>query len=247
MTKIVECVPNFSEGRRSDIIDAIVAEIIKVDRVRLLDREMDKDHNRSVITFIGPPEAVKRAAFAGCAKATELINMEEHKGEHPRVGATDVIPFIPMSEVTMEDCVKLANELAQEIAEKLSIPVYLYEEAAKRPDRRDLANIRKGQYEALKTEIGTNPDRRPDYGPTKLHPTAGATVVGARMPLIAYNVNLGTTNVEIAKKIAKAVRSKSGGLRYVKAMGFEIKEKGCVQVSMNLVNYLQTPIFVHSS
>jgi len=242
MFKLVECVPNFSEGRRPEVIDAIVGEIEKVSGVRLLDREMDKDHNRAVITFIGEPQAVKQAAFFACAKAAELIDMNQHQGEHPRIGATDVIPFVPISGVTMEECVELARELGKEIAEKLQVPVYLYEKAATRPERENLAKIREGQYEGLKVEIETNPEKAPDFGTPRMHPTAGATVVGARDPLIAYNINLDTSNLEIAKKIAKTVRFRDGGLRYVKASGFAIKERGIVQVSMNLVNYLGTPI-----
>lgn len=242
MVKLVECVPNFSEGRRKEVIDAIVEVITSVKGVNLLDREMDPDHNRAVITFIGDIDAVKQAACLSAAKAVELIDMEKHRGEHPRIGAVDVVPFIPLANTTMEECVELAREVGRWIGEKLGVPVYLYEEAATRPEFRDLANIRKGQYEGLKRDIEVDPSRKPDFGPSKLHPTAGATAVGARMPLIAYNVNLGTNNVEIARKIAKAVRFRDGGLRYVKAMGFEIKEKGLVQVSMNLVNYRATPI-----
>jgi glutamate formiminotransferase len=243
MTKIVECVPNFSEGRRVDVIDALANEIKKNEGVRLLDYEWDADHNRSVMTFVGDPQGVKKAAFSACAKAAELIDMNKHTGEHPRIGATDVIPFIPISDVTMEDCVKLANELGAEIGNKLGIPVYLYEHAATTRKRRNLADVRKGQYEGLRKDIETDPERRPDFGPLVLHATAGATVVGARMPLVAYNVNLATDDVSIAKSIAKAVRHSSGGLRYVKALGMEIKERGIVQVSMNLTNYEKTPIF----
>lgn len=243
MTEIVECVPNFSEGRSKEIIEAILEEIKNVKDVHLLDYEMDADHNRSVVTFIGKPEAVKKAAFAAAEKAAELIDMEKHKGEHPRIGATDVIPFIPISNVTMKECAALARELGKEIAEKLNIPVYFYEEAATRGDRKNLANIRKGQYEILKKEIIKDENRKPDCGPAKMHPTAGATVVGARMPLIAFNVNLNTNDLKIAKEIAKAVRHSGGGLRYVKAMGFDIKKRNIVQVSMNLVNYKRTPIF----
>ncbi len=242
-TKIVECVPNFSEGRRKEVVDAIVAAITSVPGVKLLDKEMDPDHNRAVITFIGSPEAVKEAAFRGTAKATELIDLNKHQGEHPRIGATDVIPFVPISGVTMEECVKLAEELGERIANELKIPVYLYEEAARVPERKNLANIRKGEFEGLREEIKTNPARAPDFGPREVHPTAGATVVGARMPLIAFNVNLGTNNLEIAKQIARAVRHSGGGLRYVKALGFEIKERGIVQVSMNMTNYQGTPLF----
>lgn len=243
MAKMVECVPNFSEGRRINVIEAIAEEIKNVQGVRLLAYEHDKDHNRSVFTFIGSPEDVKAAAFAACAKAAELIDMNKHQGEHPRVGATDVIPFIPISQVTIADCVKLANELGAEIANNLGIPVYLYEHAATTPKRRNLADVRRGQYEGLKEAIQSDPERRPDFGPSVLHPTAGATVVGARMPLVAYNVNLATDDLEIAKSIAKAVRHSSGGLRFVKALGLEIKERGIVQVSMNLTDYERTPVF----
>lgn len=243
MTKMVECVPNFSEGRRVEVIEAIASEIRDVEGVRLLDHEYDKDHNRSVMTFIGEPESVKKAAFAAIAKAAELIDMNKHTGEHPRIGATDVVPFIPISNVTMDECVDLAKELGREVGEKLQIPVYLYEHAATTPKRQNLANVRKGQYEGLKEAISKDAERKPDFGPNKLHPTAGATVVGARMPLVAYNVNLNTSDLSIAKSIAKAVRHSSGGLRYVKALGLEIKERGIVQVSMNLTNYHKTPVF----
>jgi glutamate formiminotransferase/formiminotetrahydrofolate cyclodeaminase len=243
MAKIVECVPNFSEGRRPEVIDAILTEIKSVPGVLLLDREMDKDHNRAVVTFVGGPDEVKAAAFKAIAKATELIDMEKHQGEHPRMGATDVVPFIPISEVTQRDCVVLAEQLGREVGEKLQIPVYLYEAAATRPDRANLAQVRKGEYEGIKAEIETNPDRKPDFGPAKMHPTAGAVVIGARMPLIAFNVYLGTPYVGIAKKIAKSIRFSGGGLRYCKALGFEIKERGLAQISMNLVNYRKTTIF----
>ena len=243
MAKIVECVPNFSEGRRPEIIEAIVNEIKSVPGVLFLDKEMDADHNRAVITFVGGPDEAKLAAFKAISKATELIDMNKHKGEHPRMGATDVVPFIPISGVTTQDCVVLAEQLAKEVAEKLQIPIYLYEVAAKRPDRVNLAAVRKGEYEGLKEEIETNPDRKPDFGPSRMHPTAGATAIGTRMPLIAFNVYLGTPYVGIAKKIAKAIRFSGGGLRFCKALGFEIKERGLAQISMNLVNYRKTPIF----
>jgi glutamate formiminotransferase/formiminotetrahydrofolate cyclodeaminase len=243
MAKIVECVPNFSEGRRPEVIEAIVNEIKSVPGVMLLDKEMDADHNRAVITFVGGPDEAKLAAFKAISKATELIDMNKHKGEHPRMGATDVVPFIPISGVTTQDCVVLAEQLAKEVAEKLQIPIYLYENAAKRPDRANLAVVRKGEYEGIKEEIESNPDRKPDFGPSRTHPTAGATAIGARMPLIAFNVYLGTPYVGIAKKIAKAIRFSGGGLRFVKALGFEIKERGLAQISMNLVNYPKTPIF----
>jgi glutamate formiminotransferase len=243
MAKLVECVPNFSEGRRVEVIEAIADEIKKVKGVRLLAYEYDKDHNRSVFTFIGAPDDVKEAAFLACSKAADLIDMNKHSGEHPRIGATDVIPFIPISGMSIADCVKLANELGAKIANTLGIPIYLYEYAAASSKRRNLADVRRGQYEGLKEAIQTDPERRPDFGPSTFHPTAGATVVGARMPLVAYNVNLATNDLDIAKAIAKAVRHSSGGLRYVKALGLEIKERGIVQVSMNLTNYEKTPIF----
>ncbi len=243
MSKIVECVPNFSEGRRPEVIDSIVNEIQSVEGIVLLDKEMNADHNRAVISFIGEPTQVAEAAFRGCKKAMELIDLNQHQGEHPRIGATDVIPFIPIANVTMDECVFLAKELGRRIAEELNIPVYLYESAATRPDRVDLANIRKGEFEGLKTAIKTDPARAPDFGKPELHPTAGAVVVGARFPLIAYNINLNTTDLSIAKKIAKAIRFRDGGFRYVKALGFSIQEKNCVQVSINMTNYLGTPLY----
>ncbi|MCD6523174.1 MAG: glutamate formimidoyltransferase [Candidatus Diapherotrites archaeon] len=240
--KLVECVPNFSEGRRKEVVEAIVDEIRSVEGVKLLDYSMDPDHNRAVVTFIGEPEPAKEAAFRACRKAAELIDMDKHKGEHKRMGATDVIPFVPIKNMTMDECVELARSLGKRIGEELGIPVYLYEYAATRPDRKNLADVRKGEYEGLKKEIETNPDRKPDFGPSKMG-KAGATAVGAREFLIAFNVNLDTPNVEIAKKIAKAVRHISGGLRYVKALGFELKDRGITQVSMNLVNYKKSPIY----
>jgi glutamate formiminotransferase len=244
MDKIVECVPNFSEGRRIVVIDAIIAEIKAVDGVRFLDHTYDHDHNRAVLTFVGSPEPMKTAVFAAVAKAAELIDMEKHSGEHPRVGATDVVPFIPIKNMTIDECVALARELGEKIAEELHIPIYLYEAAATREDRRNLAKVRKGQYEGLKDAIQINPDRKPDFGPSKMHPSAGATVIGARMPLIAYNVNLDTNDLELAKRIAVTIRERDGGFKNVKALGLEIKEKGIVQVSMNLTNYKVTPVYV---
>ncbi len=225
------------------MIDAILAEITSVPGVLLLDREMDADHNRAVVTFVGGPEEVKTAAFRAIAKATELIDMEKHTGEHPRMGATDVVPFIPVSEVTQRDCVLLAEQLGKEVGEKLQIPVYLYEAAARRPERQNLADVRRGEYEGIKAEIETNPNRKPDFGPARMHPSAGAVAIGARMFLIAFNVYLGTPYVGVAKKIAKSIRFSGGGLRFCKALGFEIKERGLAQISMNLVNYKKTSIF----
>ncbi len=203
---------------------------------------MDADHNRSVITIAGEPEAVKEAAFRGIAKAAELIDLNQHTGEHPRMGAADVVPFVPIEGVTMDDCVQLAKELGKRVAEELRIPVYLYDRAAQRPGRENLANIRKGEFEGIREEIGVNPEREPDFGPREVHPTAGCVAIGARMILVAFNVNLATTDVKIAKKIARAVRGATGGFQFVRALGFEIKEKGCVQVSMNLVNYKKSPM-----
>lgn len=243
MSKIIECVPNFSEGRRPEIIDQIVAAITAVEGTYLLDREMDADHNRAVITFIGSPDAVKAGAFAGIARATELIDMNKHSGEHPRLGATDVCPFIPLVGAGIDECVILAKELGRKVADELKIPVYLYENAAAKPQRENLAVIRKGEYEGIKAEMGTNPERDPDIGEAKMHPTAGAIVIGARMPLVAYNIYLNTRDLSVAKKIAKAIRSRSGGFQYCKALGFDIQDRAMVQVSMNLTNYLKTPIF----
>ena len=244
MSKLVECVPNFSEGRRPEVIEAIADEVRNVPNVRLLDVKADASHNRVVVTFVGEPQAVKQAAFNACKKAAELIDMEKQQGEHPRIGATDVIPCIPVKNMSMEECVQLADELAQEIAAKLDIPVYLYEEAAKIPTRKALPDIRKGQYEGLKTEI-TKPERLPDYGPARMHPSAGATVIGARQFLIAYNINLDTSDVRIAKKIANCIREAKGGFKYVRAMGVsvEIDGRDVAQVTINLINFNGTPLF----
>lgn len=247
MSKIVECVPNFSEGRRREVVDKIVGAMRGAASIELLDVQTNADHNRAVISFIGEPAAVLEAAFAGCKKAAELIDLRSHKGEHPRVGATDVIPFVPISDVSMPECIELARRLGERIAQELKIPVYLYEEAATSPDRQNLANLREGEFEGLKTAIETDPKRRPDYGEPRLHPSAGATVVGARFPLIAYNINLNTSEVAIAKKVAKAIRFKDGGYRYAKALGFEIKAgdppQTLAQVSINMTNYLGTPLY----
>ncbi len=242
MAEIVWCVPNFSEGRRQDVIDQIAGEVAAVDGVKLLGADADPDHNRVVVSFVGKRAPVAEASFRAVAMAKELIDLNQHTGEHPRMGATDVLPFVPVQGASMADCVELAKEVGQRIGEELGIPVYLYEKAATRPDRENLANVRKGQFEGLRELIGKDPDRTPDFGPERIHPTAGALAVGARMPLVAYNVNLGTDDVRVAKDVAKAVRHISGGFRFVKAMGFEIKDRGIVQVSMNLVNYEKSPI-----
>lgn len=244
MVKIVECVPNFSEGKNKETVDKILKEIQSVPGIKLLDSEMDPNHNRAVVTFIGEPEAVQTAAFNAIAKAAELIDMEKHKGGHPRIGAADVVPFIPIKNVSTEECVKLAEELGKKVSEVLQIPVYLYEDAARLEERRNLADVRRGQYEGLKEAIGTEPDRKPDFGEPKMHPTAGAVVIGVRMPLIAYNVNLNSNDIELARSIARKIRFKDGGFKYVKAMGIDLPDRGIVQVSMNLTNYLETPIHV---
>ena len=236
---LVECVPNFSEGRDAGKVDAIV-EAMKIPGVYLLDREMDSDHNRCVITLVGEREAIQEAAIRGAGKAAELIDLNQHQGAHPRMGAADVIPFIPIDGVTLEDCVAMARHVGAEIWKRFQIPVYLYEAAAATPERQNLENIRRGQFEGIRDEIATNPARMPDFGEPRVHPTAGATVVGARKFLIAYNIFLNTPDIEIAKKIAKAVRYSSGGLRFVKAAGFLVR--GMAQVSMNLTDFEQTPI-----
>ena len=242
MKRLIECVPNFSEGRDSAKVEAIVAAMSSMPGVYVLDREMDADHHRSVITLAGEPEAVAEAVLRGVGKAMELIDLTKHTGAHPRVGATDVVPFIPIDGVTIEDCVALARRVGEEIWNRYRIPVFFYEAAASRPDRVNLENIRRGQFEGLREEMKKNHDRQPDVGEPKVHPTAGVTVVGARKFLIAYNVNLNTPDVGIANKIAKAIRFSSGGLRYVKSMGVELKARNLAQVSINLTDFEQTPM-----
>ncbi len=239
--KVVECVPNVSEGRNRETIEAIVSAVSAVKEVRVLDVESDPDHNRSVITFAGTPEGVKEAVRALFREALPRIDLRVHRGEHPRMGAVDVVPFVPVRGVTMEDCVALSREVGRMIWEEFRVPVYLYANSATRPEREDLAAIRKGEFEGFFEKI-KDPKWKPDFGEPEVHPTAGVVAVGAREFLIAYNVYLNTNDVRIAKAIAKAVRGSSGGLRYVKALGFEIKERGLVQVSMNLTDYKKTPI-----
>src|SRR5215813_6672942 len=238
-TSLVESVPNFSEGRNKAVVDSIV-EAMKIPGVYLLDREMDADHNRSVITLLGDRENIAEAVIRGVGKAAELIDLTHHQGAHPRMGAADVVPFIPIEGVTIEDCVAIAKHVGEQIYQRHQIPVYLYEAAETSPERQNLENIRRGQFEGIRAEIATNPARKPDFGELKVHPTAGATVVGARKFLIAYNVFLNTPDVEIAKKIAKAVRFSNGGLRFVKGAGFLVR--GLAQVSMNLTDFEQTPV-----
>ncbi|HXO64167.1 MAG TPA: glutamate formimidoyltransferase [Steroidobacteraceae bacterium] len=239
MPTLVECVPNFSEGRDKAKVDAIVAAM-RLDGVYLLDREMDADHNRCVITLVGEREPIQEAAIRGVGKAAELIDLNAHQGAHPRMGATDVVPFIPIEGASIEDCVAMARHVGAEIWKRYQIPVYLYEAAATTPERQNLETIRRGQFEGIRADIATNPARKPDFGDTRVHPTAGVMAVGARKSLIAFNVFLSTADVEIAKKIAKAIRASSGGLRFVKGAGFLVR--GVAQVSMNLTDFEQTPI-----
>jgi glutamate formiminotransferase/formiminotetrahydrofolate cyclodeaminase len=239
--KLIECVPNFSEGRRPEVIAAIRDAIAGVAGAHVLDASSDPSHNRSVITFVAPIDVVADAAFAGIREAHNRIDLTSHSGEHPRMGATDVVPFIPLEGATMEDCIALARQLGERVARELEIPVYLYERAATRPDRENLADVRRGEFEGIREEIGSTPQRTPDFGPNKVHPTAGAVAIGARPFLVAYNIYLGSaSNMPVAKEVAKALRGSSGGLRYVKAMGFEVD--GQAQVSMNLVDTEKTPL-----
>ncbi len=240
--RLIECVPNFSEGRDREKVTALVDAARSAAGVVMLDQEMDADHNRSVLTFAGPPEAVSEAAIRAVGKAVELIDLNKHSGVHPRIGAADVVPFVPIEGVTIEECVRIAERAGEEIWRRFQVPVYFYEAAARRPDRVNLENIRRGQFEGLREEVGSNAERAPDVGEARLHPTAGATVLGARKFLIAYNINLGTPDVEIAKRIAKAIRFSSGGFRYVKAMGVPLSSRNLAQVSMNLTDFEQTPV-----
>lgn len=241
---LVECVPNFSEGRKSKTIDRIAAAIEAVNGVVVLNRHIDVDHNRSVITFVGAPNAIADAAVRAVATAKELIDLRTHAGVHPRIGATDVLPFVPVSGVTMDECVVLAREAGRRLWQELSIPVYFYERAAQRPDRVRLEHVRGKGFEWLRRQVETNPDRAPDIGEPKLHESAGATVVGARPFLIAFNVNLRTNDLSIARSIAHEIRERDGGLPFVKALGFELPSRGVVQVSMNLVDFEKTGMAV---
>ncbi|MGB7925807.1 MAG: glutamate formimidoyltransferase, partial [Pyrinomonadaceae bacterium] len=242
MTRLVECVPNFSEGRKAGTVERLAQAIESMAGAVVLDMHMDADHNRSVITFVADAEVVVEAAVRAVALAAELIDLREHRGEHPRIGATDVLPFVPVGGVTMEDCVALAHAAGERIARELSIPVYFYERAALDPDRVRLEDVRRRGFEQLRDEIERIPARAPDAGTARIHTTAGATVVGARPFLIAYNINLRTDDLSIAKKIARAVRGRDGGLRYLKALAFELRTRGLAQVSMNLVDYEKTQL-----
>jgi glutamate formiminotransferase len=242
MKKIIESVPNFSEGRDLEKIEIIVNSFRGKDGVKLLDYQKDKDHNRLVVTVVGEPDPLKTALLEAFGSAIDVIDMRKHKGQHPRMGAIDVVPFIPVKNVSMAEATDISRKVAQEIAEKYNLPVFLYEESATRPERRNLANIRKGQFEAIADKI-KQPEWKPDFGPQEIHPTAGVAAVGARMPLVAFNVNLDTDNITIANDIAKKVRHISGGLRYCKGIGVELKERCIVQVSMNMTDYTKTALY----
>ena len=241
MKKLMECVPNFSEGRDEAIVEQIIDEVRKIEGITILDYSSDKDHNRTVLTMIGSPEQVREAAINSARKAAELIDMSKHEGAHPRMGATDVIPFTPVSNVTIAECVDVAKEVGAEIG-SWGIPVYLYEDAASTPARKNLADVRKGQYEGFFEKI-KGEEWKPDFGPQEMNVKSGATAVGARVPLVAFNINLDTPDVEIASKIAKKIRHIGGGLRYVKAIGLKLEERNQTQVSMNLVNFEKSAVY----
>lgn len=242
MDKIIECVPNFSEGRDLAKLDKILEVFRGREGLKLLDYSSDEDHNRTVVTIVGQPQMVGAAMVEAIGRAVELIDLNHHQGQHPRMGAVDVIPFIPIRNVSIEEADKLAKDVAREAAEKYNLPFFLYEKSASAPHRENLANIRKGQFEGMKEKMQDHL-WKPDFGPATIHPTAGVTAIGARMPLVAFNVNLSTSNMEIANKIAKQVRHLSGGFRYVKAIGVELEDRGQVQVSMNLTDYTKTSIY----
>ncbi len=240
--RIIECVPNFSEGRDLEKIEKIVNPFRGKEGVKLLDYSRDEDHNRLVVTVVGEPEKVRDAVIEAMGVAVEVIDLRNHKGQHPRMGATDVVPFIPIKNVTMEEAIDLAKSLAKEVSEKYNLPIFLYEKAASSPERENLAKIRKGEFEGMAEKL-KDPAWKPDFGPAKVHESAGVTAVGARMPLVAFNVNLDTDNIEIADKIAKKVRFIGGGLRFCKAMGVELKDRGITQVSMNMTDYTKTALY----
>ncbi|MFX0040669.1 MAG: glutamate formimidoyltransferase [Promethearchaeota archaeon] len=240
--KIVESIPNYSEGSNSKKIDLIVNEIKSTSNTRIVDVQYDSDYNRAVVTFVGTPEAVLHANINAAKKAINLIDMNTHKGQHPRIGAVDVVPFVPAQNVSMEECIELSVKFAEAMA-KEGVPVYLYEESARKMERKNIDNIRKGEFEKLKEAIKTDPERKPDYGPSEFHPTAGALITGARNPLISFNINLGTKDVKIARKVAKAIHLHSGGLVNIKAMGTELKNREYVQVGISNINYKKTPLY----
>ncbi|MBW2434350.1 MAG: glutamate formimidoyltransferase [Deltaproteobacteria bacterium] len=242
MKRIIECVPNFSEGRNPQNIEKIVEPFRGKNNVKLLDYQTDEDHNRMVVTVVGEPAGLKAAVIEAMGCAIDVIDMRTHQGQHPRMGATDVVPFIPIKNVSVEEAVAFSKEVAKETAKKYSLPIYLYEKSASQQERQNLANIRKGQFEGMAEKI-KKPEWKPDFGPQKIHPSAGVTAMGARMPLVAYNVNLDSNNMAIANDIARKVRHISGGLRYCKGIGIELKDRGQVQVSMNMTDYTQTALY----
>ena len=242
MNKILECVPNFSEGRDLKKVEKIIDPFRETDGVKLLDYQTDEDHNRCVVSVVGEPEPLKKSVIASMGIAIDLIDMTAHTGQHPRMGAIDVVPFIPVKNTTVDEAVEVSKAVAQRVADTFGLPIFLYEQSASNPGRQNLATIRKGQFEGMADKI-KDPDWKPDYGPAKIHPTAGVTAMGARMPLVAYNVNLGTGDIEIANQIAKRVRHISGGLRYCKGIGIELKDRGIVQVSLNMTDYTRTSLY----
>jgi len=242
MKKIIECVPNFSEGRNPENIEKIVAPFRGKKDVKLLDYQTDEDHNRMVVTVVGEPNGLKAAVIEAVGCAIDVIDMRTHQGQHPRMGATDVVPFIPIKNISVEEAIAFSKEIAEEVAQKYSLPIFLYEKSASRPERQNLAHIRKGQFEGMAEKI-KQPQWKPDFGPQKIHSSAGVTAMGARMPLVAYNVNLDSNNMEIANEIARKVRHINGGLRYCKGIGIELKDRGVVQVSMNMTDYTRTALY----
>lgn len=242
MAKLVECIPNFSEGRDKKVIDGLVEVAKSIPGCTLFDMQSDESHNRCVFTLIGSPQAIEEVAFQLCKKASETIDMTKHEGAHPRMGATDVIPFVPTKDVTVAECIEMSKRVAQRIWDELQIPSFLYEDSASSPDRVNLAKVRKGQFEGMPEKL-LQPEWAPDFGERKIHPTAGITAIGARMPLVAFNVNLDTSDLEIANKIAKVIRGSSGGFKHCKAIGVMLEDRNIAQVSMNMVNYEGTPLF----
>ncbi|MEG2914931.1 MAG: glutamate formimidoyltransferase [Oscillospiraceae bacterium] len=242
MSKLIECIPNFSEGRNKEVIEGLVAVAKSVARATLLDYASDENHNRSVFTLVGDDVAIAEVAFQLCKKASETIDLTKHTGEHPRMGATDVIPFVPVKDATVEECIEISKNVAKRIYDELKIPSFLYEDSATSPDRKNLAKVRKGQFEGMPEKL-LLPEWAPDYGERKIHPTAGITAIGARMPLVAFNVNLDTSDIEIANKIAKTIRGSSGGYKYCKAIGVMLEDRNIAQVSMNMVNFEGTPLY----
>jgi glutamate formiminotransferase len=242
MKQILQCVPNFSEGRDLKKVEKIVEPFRAKDGVKLLDYQYDEDHNRAVVTVVGAPGPLKEAIVEAMGIAIDVIDMRQHQGQHPRMGATDVVPFIPIKNVTPEEAVEISRDVASRVAGKYNLPIFLYEKSAAQPERQNLATIRQGQFEGMAEKI-RSPEWKPDFGPAEIHPSAGVTAIGARMPLVAYNVNLDTGNFEIADRIAKQVRHISGGLRYCKGIGIELKDRGIVQVSMNMTDYTKTALY----